>query len=67
MTRHRHSDSQFAHIVPRVVALLLVAAFPLKAYADPGSGLMIWQIAGAFFLGCLYQAQRFLIRLRKRK
>jgi hypothetical protein len=36
-------------------------------YADPGSGLLIWQIVGAFFLGCLYQVRKLLIRLRKRK
>ena len=67
MTDHCHSDNQSAHTLLRVAALLLVAAFPLKAYADPGSGLMIWQIAGAFFLGCIYQVQKFLVRIRKRK
>jgi hypothetical protein len=67
MTDDRRSDSQSTYTIPRLIVLLLIAAMPLKAYADPGSGLMIWQIAGAFFLGCLYQVQRFLVRIRKRK
>jgi hypothetical protein len=67
MTSHRHFDRSSAHLALRVLALLLVAVVPLKAYADPGSGLMVWQIAGAFFLGCVYQVRKFLIRFRKRK
>ena len=51
----------------RVLALLVVAVMPLHAYTDPGSGLLIWQVVGAFFVGCLYQVRKFLIRLRKRK
>jgi hypothetical protein len=67
MTDRRHSDTHSAHLLLPVVVLLLVVAFPLKAYADPGSGLMIWQIAGAFFLGCVYQVRKFFIRFRKEK
>jgi hypothetical protein len=67
MTDRRHSGSKSAHLLLRVVVLLLVVAFPLKAYADPGSGMMVWQIAGAFFLGCVYQVRKFLIRFRKGK
>jgi len=67
MIRHWQIDRQSARLFSRLIALLLFASFPLKAYADPGSGLMIWQIAGAFFLGCLYQIQKFFARLRKRK
>jgi hypothetical protein len=49
------------------MALLIVAVVPLKAYADPGSGWMLWQIAGAAFLGVVYQCRKFLTRLRKRR
>jgi hypothetical protein len=51
----------------RVMALMVVAVMPLQAYTDPGSGLLIWQVVGAFFVGCLYQVRKFLIRFRKRK
>lgn len=50
-----------------ILLLLFVLALPLGAYTDPGSGLLIWQMAGAFFVGCLYQVRKFLIRFRKRK
>lgn len=67
MVSLRRSDSQSAHLLPRVIVLLLVAAVPLKAYADPGSGIMLWQLGGAFLFGCLYHIRKFLIRLRKGK
>jgi len=67
MTASRYSDRHSAYLVFRALALLIVAAVPLKAYADPGSGWMLWQIAGATFLGVVYQFRKFLTRLRKRK
>jgi hypothetical protein len=36
-------------------------------YADPGSGLLLWQLAGAFFLGIAYQVRKFFGRGRKPK
>lgn len=50
-----------------ILVVLFIAAVPAAAYTDPGSGLLIWQMAGAFFVGCVYQVRKFLIRLRKRK
>jgi hypothetical protein len=67
MTGHRHSDQRPAHVVFRALALLIIVIAPLKAYADPGSGLLIWQMAGAFFVGCVYQVRKFLLRLRKKR
>jgi hypothetical protein len=67
MTRHGHFDRYPAPLVLRVLVLLLTAAVPAKAYMDPGSGQLIWQVAGAFFLGCLYQVRKLLIRFRKGK
>lgn len=49
------------------VFLLICAEAPLKAYADPGSGLLLWQILAAFFLGGVYQARKVLSRIRNRK
>ncbi len=51
----------------RLAALMFIAAVPLQAYTDPGSGLLMWQLAGAFFVGCVYQVRKLLIRFRKRK
>jgi type IV secretory pathway TrbD component len=47
--------------------LLVFLEIPLKAYADPGSGLLLWQVAGAFFLGVVYQIRKFFSRNRKNK
>jgi hypothetical protein len=62
-----HSYRPSANVVLRVAALLVFLEAPLKAYADPGSGLLLWQVAGAFFLGMLYQARKFLGRIRKKR
>jgi len=63
----RHSDHCRTPILWRVAALMIVALVPLKAYADPGSGLLLWQIVGAFFVGCGYQIRKFLLKIRKKK
>jgi hypothetical protein len=65
--RLRSSVPSPADLPYRVLAVLIVAAVPLKAYADPGSGMLLWQIAGAFFVGCAYQVRKFFIRFRKKK
>jgi hypothetical protein len=67
MTTTQYSNRYPAYLVVRVLALLLVAAVPLKAYADPGSGWMLWQIGGAAFLGFVYQVRKFVTRLRQRR
>jgi hypothetical protein len=51
----------------RALTLLVFLEIPLRAYADPGSGLLLWQVAGAFFIGVLYQVRKFFGRLRKKK
>jgi hypothetical protein len=58
----KHTDLSF-----RILFLGLVAAVPAQAYADPGNGLLIWQVVGAFFVGCLYQIRKFFIRFRSKK
>ena len=56
-----------ANTILRIATLLVFLETPLKAYADPGSGLLLWQVAGAFFLGMLYQVRKFFGRLRKKR
>jgi hypothetical protein len=48
--------------------LLLLAASerPLKAYADPGSGALIWQVLVAAFIGVLYYIRRIAAFFRKK-
>jgi len=42
--------------------LYLCLCFPAlaHAYSDPGSGLMLWQLAVSFFIGLLFYCKRFL-------
>jgi hypothetical protein len=54
-------------VIYRALVLLVFLEIPLKAYADPGSGLLLWQVAGAFFVGILYQVRKFFSRNRKKK
>jgi hypothetical protein len=47
--------------------LLVCAEAPVKAYADPGSGLLFWQILVAVFFGAIYQGRKALSRIWKKK
>jgi hypothetical protein len=46
-----------------LIAMVFVER-PLHAYADPGSGLLMWQLLGAVFLGAIYQVRRVVRKLR---
>jgi hypothetical protein len=46
-----------------LVAIIFVER-PLHAYADPGSGLLAWQLLGAVVVGALYQLRRLIRRIR---
>ncbi|HEY3743484.1 MAG TPA: hypothetical protein VGL53_26750 [Bryobacteraceae bacterium] len=52
----------------RLLALTVIAMIfverPLQAYADPGSGLLAWQLLGAIVLGALYHVRRLIARLK---
>ena len=63
----RHSFQPSPNAVYRALTLMVFLEIPLKAYADPGSGLLLWQVAGAFFLGVVYQVRKFFGRVRKKK
>lgn len=41
-----------------VVALMLVIWQPAYGYTDPGSGLLLWQMVGAAFVGSLFYVRR---------
>jgi hypothetical protein len=41
-------------IVPQIVVFLAAAVKPAHAYADPGSGLLAFQIGGSMLAGALF-------------
>jgi len=47
--------------------LLICAEVPLKAYADPGSGILIWQLLAAGFVGVMFRARKIASWFRSRK
>lgn len=55
------------NLLLRVLTLLVFLEAPLKAYADPGSGLLLWQLAGAFFLGVAYHIRKFFADRKNKK
>jgi hypothetical protein len=46
--------------------LLLASERSLKAYADPGSGALIWQVLVAATIGVLYYARKIVAFFRKK-
>jgi len=53
------SRQSASNLALRALTLAIFLEIPLKAYADPGSGLLLWQVAGAFFVGLVYQVRKF--------
>jgi len=51
----------------RVLILLIFLVVPLQAYVDPSGGPLYWQVAGAFFLGLVYQVRKFFGSNREKK
>ena len=48
-----------------VLYLCLLFPTTAHAYADPGSGLMLWQLTVSFVIGLLFYCKRFLGLLGK--
>ena len=51
------------------VLLLMLASteVPLKAYTDPGSGYLIWQVLAAGFVGLVFQVRKITGWFRSRR
>ena len=45
--------------MPFVLALLVASEREARAYADPGSGTLIWQVIVAGFVGLLFYIRKF--------
>jgi hypothetical protein len=57
------SSTAFRLMTLTLIALVFVER-PLHAYADPGSGLLAWQLLGAVVVGAMYQLRRVIRRIR---
>jgi hypothetical protein len=44
------------------LSLVILLALPSIAYAytDPGSGLLLWQLLGSFFIGLIFYTRRII-------
>ena len=51
---------KLSHSVLATVALLVAVVHPAYGYTDPGTGLLLWQVIGAAFVGSLFYVKRFL-------
>ena len=46
-----------------LLMVLLLLALPAYGYTDPGSGLMLWQIMGAMFVGLMFYARKAVVAI----
>jgi hypothetical protein len=53
--------------LPFVIGLMLVTERPAHAYADPGSGALIWQIVAAGFVGLMFYVRKFTSWFKAKK
>jgi hypothetical protein len=56
--------------MPSYLLLILLLIFfetPAHAYTDPGSGLFLWQILAAGFVGVLFQLRKLADWFRGKK
>jgi hypothetical protein len=49
------------------MSLFLLIALPsaAHAYTDPGSGLLLWQMLGSFFIGLIFYGKRLIASFKK--
>lgn len=64
MLRKCFTSSQALRLIVVTLIALIFVERPLQAYADPGSGLLLWQLLGAVIVGGVYQARRIFRKLR---
>src|SRR2546427_4725713 len=60
----RHVSAKGSSAWLTIVVLMLAAPRPAHAYVDPGTGAMLWQVAAASILGCLFYVKRIASWLR---
>jgi len=52
-------------IMYHVLFLLMALPSLAHAYTDPGSGLLLWQLLGSFFIGLLFYFRRIIAFIKK--
>jgi len=50
-----------------LLALLIALEVPASAYTDPGSGLFLWQVLAAGFVGIVFQMRKLAAWFRTKK
>jgi len=55
------------HTLWLIILVMFATEHPARAYTDPGSGAMIWQMLVAGFVGVAFYFRRFTSWLRNRK
>jgi len=53
--------------VPVLVLLLLASEREARAYTDPGSGALIWQMLVAGFVGAAFHFRKFTSWLKRKR
>jgi hypothetical protein len=53
--------------LPLLLGLLVAAEKEARAYTDPGSGALVWQMIVAGFVGGLYYVRKFAMWFKARK
>jgi hypothetical protein len=62
----KHLLRDAVQALPFVLGLLLVFRQEARAYTDPGTGALIWQIIAAGFVGLMFYFRKFASRFRKK-
>lgn len=65
----RYFKAKMLGILIIVVAAALALVSPAYGYTDPGSGLLLWQMIGAAFVGSLFYLRRTFgwLKIRRKK
>jgi hypothetical protein len=67
MFAKRLIDSNLFRLLTAVVIIMIFAERPLSAYADPGGGLLAWQLLGALAVGAVYRIRHALDWLQRNR
>lgn len=69
MRRESSEGSERGTMWIRVLAVFLIFLTPVYSYADPGSGILIYQMLAAAFVGALFYVRRLFnfLKFRARK
>jgi hypothetical protein len=66
MKRNSSGSTGHRHLILAASVCLLMAEMPARAYTDPGSGALLWQVLVAGFVGGLFYFRKLLDWLRKK-